>query len=529
LLLLLTRSPAPSLRHQQLQLHDITNTKIYRANRYVSEKLNDLFMVNMRNGMRGRKLNVEKTEAGKKLLSTSVAELAAKCKRSHSGLWLRMYALLKPAWENGANMGSDLFAGSLEDLEQVKEQLENRLALVDRLPSQNTLEELNALREAWNDVDRYEWHARNAKLKAKSSFVLLLLLSIASVVVATLTGMGTLGGERPDAAGASNLLVAATAANTSATTDAVASTASLDGTGDSIAFGLAVFSTFFASYVAYSNPVQKWKQLKSAALQLRSEIIEFRTRTGPYDYATQTKDAHELRSNILSLRGTVLNRAGITSSTFFVRATPSLYKHGQYETWASLRRRQVQRERRYSTASLAAGSAAVDPELNTFSAFADSADIVDDFYSPMIPSMYIATRLEQTIEFYQGRISPYYWGKTICAVALMLTSAGSAVLASAGLTVWISIVAVIGSSITSWTEFSGTGKKLGRYAGGITTLRGVRLWWETLTTVEQANSVSVNALVQLTEGVINHDAKAWLATNQAGKSLSKAAASAQGK
>ena len=147
----------------------------------------------------------------------------------------------------------------------------------------------------------------------------------------------------------------------------------------------------------------------------------------------------------------------------------------------------------------------------------------------MIPSMYIATRLEKTIVFYQARIHPYYWGKTACAVMLMLTSACSAVLASTGLTVWISIVAVIGSSITSWTEFSGMGKKLGRYAGAITTLRGIRLWWETLTTVEQANSASVNALVQLTEDVINHNAKAWLASNQAGKSLQKQASRMQGK
>ena len=87
------------------------------------------------------------------------------------------------------NMGSDLFSGSLDDLDQVKEQLENRLALVDRLPSRNTLEELNALRDAWNDVDRYQWHARKAKFRAKSSFVLLLLLAL-SVVVSTLTGSG---------------------------------------------------------------------------------------------------------------------------------------------------------------------------------------------------------------------------------------------------------------------------------------------------------------------------------------------------
>ena len=66
----------------------------------------------------------------------------------------------------------------------------------------------------------------------------------------------------------------------------------------------------------------------------------------------------------------------------------------------------------------------------------------------------------------------------------MLTSACSAVLASTGLTVWISIVAVIGGSITSWTEFSGMGRS---WAVMLVPSRrsGAFVVVETLTTVEQ--------------------------------------------
>lgn len=465
----------------------------------------------MRDGKRGWELEVENTPEGTKLCETSIKDLAKECKRSHSGLWLRLYSLLKPAWEQGQRYGSDLFSGSLDDLVQVKIQLEDRLSLVERLPKENSLEELNALREAWNDVDRYEFHAERAKLSAKMSFIVMLLLGIASVTVATLSGAGahTRGITEP---------IPETTVNSSLTSGAMstlsnANSSTLENTIDKIAFGIAVFSTFFASYVAYDNPVQKWKQLRSAALQLRSEIWEFRTRTGSYNYSLQSNDASILRTSVESLRSNVLNQASVSSSTFFTQASTGIYKHGQYEFLSSVIKRKNLEPMH-------------DPELYTFG---KSIHVVDDYHSPVIPSMYIARRLEKTITFYQSRVKPYYQSKTICAVLLMLTSAFSAVLATTGLTTWISIVAVVGSSITSWSEFSGKGKKLGRYASAITTLRGIRLWWETLTTVEQANSGNVNALVRLTEDVINHDAKAWLATNQTAKSMSKAVAKAQGK
>ena len=131
------------------------------------------------------------------------------------------------------------------------------------------------------------------------------------------------------------------------------------------------------------------------------------------------------------------------------------------------------------------------------------------------------------MRFYQSRIRPYYFSKTLCAVLLMLTTAASAIMASMELTAWIGIVSIIGSSLTSWTEFSGTSKKLSRYATAITKLRGIRLWWETLSTVEKSHSHNVNVLVRLTEDTINHNTKAWLATSEAAKTMSKATTAAK--
>ena len=154
--------------------------------------------------------------------------------------------------------------------------------------------------------------------------------------------------------------------------------------------------------------------------------------------------------------------------------------------------------------------------------------VIDDHHSPLGPEKYIRIRLEGTMRFYQSRVSPYFRSRTMCAVALMLASVGAAVIASLNMSEWISIVSIIGSSITSWTEFSGTSKKLGRYANAISKLRDIRLWWETLSAVQQASSKSVNLLVSMTEDVINHDSKAWLATSQAAKSLKKVSASSRG-
>ena len=155
--------------------------------------------------------------------------------------------------------------------------------------------------------------------------------------------------------------------------------------------------------------------------------------------------------------------------------------------------------------------------------------VVDDYHSPLDAGAYISLRLEPTIRYYQGRISPLYYRKTVCAVILMLATAASSLMAAMGFTVWIAIVSAVATSVASFSEFSSFGKKLRRYNKAITKLRDVRLWWETLTSMEHATAHNITRLIESTEGIIVGNTEAWLATSLAVKSFGKAVNAAQGK
>ena len=544
--------------------------EIIRANAYVLKVLNELYM-----GIIKSDDNVDVTDVGiditndQKLLSClnlSIPQLAAKCSRSRTGLWLRIHTLLKPAWERGSFPASDFFSGNLCNVEILADRLERRLALVDRLPENNTLEELHALRDAWCDVDRYEKIGTQAKCAAKWSYLLLLLLGVATVVVATLVGSNYFP-TNPTKDSSTNA--------TGSTVGPALLTAS-SSFGDAVAFVLAVVSSFCASYIAYMNPVQRWQELKSASLQLRSEIFRFRTRVGVYDYKVKTKDVLLLRETVAALREHTLARAAIGASTFFQQYPKETYRHGQYvcfdppitsdvaykrphDTFKTgpnqgeckpnctkcidenrnkqnkqSKQQKLQKETRGSGGGGGTNNVVVVPVSSTspevpFSSTSPewhTKPIMDDYHSPMDANAYISLRLEPMLRFYQSRIHPYYRSKTFVAVFLMVATGASAIMAALGLTVWIGIVAIVASSVTSWSEFSGVGKKLGRYSQAITKLRDLRLWWETLSTVEQASSKHVTQLVELTEDICSHDTKAWLAS-AATKSLTQAAAEAE--
>ena len=349
-------------------------------------------------------------------------------------------------------------------------------------------------------------------------------LGIATVVVSSLVGAGQF--DNAAASAAATALVTSdsnvTVLNTKDTTYGMQSD------GDYIAFGLALFSSFCATYIAYFNPVQKWQQLKNASLMLRSEIIKFRTRTGDYDYKTKTLNALVLREAVGSLRESTLSKAGISGTSFFKEYSPKIFKHGQYGSIST---------DSITSSSGGGGSSRIGKKPSRSSSISPSfiaspeqhvKPIIDDYHSPMDANQYLALRLEPMIRRYQSRITPYYTSKTTVAIFLMLATGASALMASLGLTVWIAIISICASSVTSWSEFSGVQKKLNRYSSAITKLRDVRLWWETLSPVEQSSSKHVTQLLVMTEDVIMANVSAWLATSMAAKSLSKAAAAAKG-
>ena len=145
---------------------------IYRANHFLGESIKNMYLAHKRDvdGPAGERLETDKMPELQELVNKPMAELAKKYKRAHSSLWLRLHSLLKPAWDKGDYLSSELYSGSLFDLKTLRRTFESRVAIVDRLPQKNSLPELNALREAWNDVDRYELHAASAKTMRRIIF-----------------------------------------------------------------------------------------------------------------------------------------------------------------------------------------------------------------------------------------------------------------------------------------------------------------------------------------------------------------------
>jgi hypothetical protein len=388
-------------------------------------------------------------------------------------------------------------------------------------------------------VDRYDTIGQRAKFAAKFSYFFLLLLGIGTVVAATLVGAGAFHREAAAAA-----IAASSAGNTSSLAkssdngDDAAGTSSISSIiesmpqGDLVAFVLAVFSSFCGSYIAYVNPVKRWRELKTASLSLRSEIFRFRTRTGQYDMKVNTRNVMVMREAVSSLRARTLASAGIGQSTIFTKYPKSAFRHGQYigfdppaREGAGILPRMINPT--VMLPPLSSGTPAretavsVSPEEHT-------ERVIDNFHSPLDATAFIALRLEPMIRFYQSRLYPYWFGKTTGAVFIMLTTAASALMSAFGLTVWVGILAIAASSATSWLEFSGVESKLERYNQAIVKLRDIRLWWETLTPVEHSSAFNVTTLVNSVEDVIANDTKAWMATSMAAKNLTKAAAAAKG-
>jgi len=171
-------------------------------------------------------------------------------------------------------------------------QLMRTLIKSDRLPRTERLEGLKLLRDAWDDYDVAMRYAERYKAVAILSFVGLFALSIAAVVVISLS---------PELAkGVSE-----------ATADTIG-----DNT-DMAAFLLSSASGLLLSVIGLLNPAKRWRQLRSSGLMLESMIWQYRTRTGPYRVSRVNKMAAEtaLRETLLAWReslvaGSDLNRTG---------------------------------------------------------------------------------------------------------------------------------------------------------------------------------------------------------------------------
>jgi hypothetical protein len=118
----------------------------------------------------------------------------------------------------------------------------------------------------------------------------------------------------------------------------------------------------------------------------------------------------------------------------------------------------------------------------------------------------------------------YYLSRTVSQVLVLLGSVASMLLTFLDLTPWTAIVTAVSTSVTAWTAFRSTDKKLSRYANTVNACDNVLLWWKSLSDVDKASVVHIEQLIGTCEEIFRNERQAWMSTSTATKMLAKSAA-----
>eukprot|EP00942_MAST-04A_sp_MAST-4A-sp1_P012913 g12913.t1 len=370
------------------------------------------------------------------------------------------------------------FADSIYDLQGIS-LIMNNVARIDNLPDKHTREALSLIQHAWCLVDSYHSSAVFNKWTAKICYVIMLLASIGVVGVGL---MMTHGSPLPVERSMGNYLIV----------------------------GLSLINTVIAGLTSFLNPASRWHYLRSAALEIESEVWQFRTRTGKYRNvrsATSRNAEKTFHKTLKESEETTLQSGDMRHTTFYSKPKSMWKRHGQFGDKAlccCLCRSTVKQKLKVSP-----------------------LEEVDNHHSPLRPEEYLKFRLQPMLKFYRHRLPAYSRNRATTKIMTILGSIGSSVLAVFELSRYSVLMVVVVSSIVAWSEFSGTEKKLERYSTAVNCLTQVDLWWHALPEVERLATKSIDKLVDIVETHIRSERQGWKATSQATKMLQQAADNAK--
>ena len=134
----------------------------------------------------------------------------------------------------------------------------------------------------------------------------------------------------------------------------------------------------------------------------------------------------------------------------------------------------------------------------------------DDGYSILTPERYVAVRLENQLEFYQGnapkldrKLKRLYW-------LTFIIGGVSTFLAAIDLQIWIALATGIIGAIGTYLGYRQTENTLTKYNQAATDLSNVKAWWNSLSSEEQARQINIDSLVEHTEQVLQSELDGWI-------------------
>jgi hypothetical protein len=411
--------------------------------------------------------------------------------------WLCVFDLLS---------SENCFAESIYDLQGVSNIMAD-VAKIDNLPQKHTLEALLLLRNAWSAVDAYQSSALCYKFISKFTYFCMLLLGSAVVfsgIFYASYGCSedytcTLSSNRTEVESFSgayqrwydnNYCYSRLHFNT-------------------VTIALSLTNSIVAALIAYMNPAARWHHLKTSALYLESEIWGFRTRTGNYreNRISAARSAEkQFQETIKNLENETLQSGDLRRTVFFSKPSSAFNKHNQFLSTGlccSLLQKLVKKTE----------------SINLYGRKAVPLNQVDNHHSPLRPEDYIKFRLLPTMHFYRSRIPKYSRCRAFAKMLMVVGSLAGAILSFLDSSFWVAFISCVTSSVVAWIEFSGTEKKLDRYSNVVSSLKMVKMWWESLPEVEKLATHSIDMLVGTVEGQLATERQGWRASSQSAKKL----------
>ena len=357
----------------------------------------------------------------------------------------------------------NVFSGNLSNLDALQRKI-TQLAKLNKLPSNNSFQAMNILRKCWDSVDIYTHEAARSKLLSKLAYFVMLLIGAANVLVIALNANNPL--YMPDTERAAVILI------------------------------LSLSAAVIAGVTAYMDPGQRWMNLRGAALSLESDIWKFRTRTGRYSQlgAGGTVDPRLADTQLQQMLDEMerhIGKAGSVSETSFYakfvvfggpKSTIKELAHGQYDGCAM---------------------------SGTFGTSNEN----DDHHTPCTAPAYLEMRVQPLVQYYQSKLPLYYRRRTTSEVLLLLISLAGTLFTFLKIDQWTGVASAVGAAITAWSAFSDTRSKLTRYSNTVEKIKSVMLWWDSLTTVAQANAGNISELVTRCEDLFEREREAWSSTS----------------
>ena len=237
------------------------------------------------------------------------------------------------------------------------------------------------------------------------------------------------------------------------------------------------------AFTAYQNPSLRWQQLRSAALEIQSEIWTFRCRAGKYRSSGsggQYNRSDELifHAHLQSVINRILEGTDLKKTAFYGKAREQYAKHGQHNMDESRKSRPTG----------------------------------DNHHSPLQPAEYIALRLRQERAFYRRRLPVYGTKHSVSQAVLIGGSLAQSVLAFFDMTLWAGLVSAVGAAVTAWMAFTSTAEKMERYSNTMNALDNLEMWWDALPQVEQQSVSNIDYLIGTCEQIIQMERLSWYAT-----------------